>query len=118
MECSLSKPIFHFEAQQNYRRHLHKLHTIVNSRKKGFTIGATAALESHQRLRLRSIDYQQRQTSLSITKENEKMLGRLIKISNRKKSNSLLPEPPKIVNYLNPARKMYSLLTQSVEDDH
>ena len=107
MEGPLSKPIFHFEAQQNYRRHLLKLQTIVNSRKKPFTDTHTTALETHQRLRHRSINYQHRQSSLSITRENEKMLDRLMKISHRKKSITLLPEPPKIVHYLNPARKMY-----------
>jgi hypothetical protein len=86
---------------------LSKLQSIVNSRKNGFTLPAEA-LESHQRLRHQSIDYHQRQSSLSINRENEKMLGRLIKISNRKKSSNLYQEvAPRIVQYQNPARKMY-----------
>lgn len=91
MECSLSKPIFQFEAQQNYRRHLSKLQSIVNSRKTGFTVGAANAFENHQKLRHRSIDYHHRQSSLSISRENEKMLDRLMKISNRKKSSVFVP---------------------------
>jgi hypothetical protein len=98
-----TKSVNEYMKQMRYLKHKQKLATIECDRPQPLLYDP---LSSIHRLRSASLAFHQQEQEEAINHQNEKLLGKLLEISKRKRSEYAQGRPPpKMVTYQNPARK-------------